>query len=358
MNLLIIEDKDLDLIFIKKTLEFTGEIINIDSAGSIEIGLDKLSSKNFDCVLLDLHLPDAENHHAFDLIYNSYSNIPIILLTGSNDDDLALDLIDKGAQDYISKNGINAKDLIKAIKFAIRRIRTDNKLRELNATKDKFFSIMAHDLKNPLSIFALATETLHKEFDLLEKEEMMEYLEDLKINAQNIFKLLENLLTWSRTQRKKIGFQPDIVDLSFIIKNIYELFNETAKVKNINLTQPKLDEWKVYSDSNLINTILRNLVNNALKYTREGGNVKILIESKPKHYIISVQDDGVGMSDHVADSLFRIDVNTSTPGTNNEKGTGLGLIVCKEFSNLLQGEIGAKSKLGEGSTFYFTVPKN
>lgn len=358
MNILIIEDKDIDLIFIRKTLELTGEKIDIQTANTITIGLEKLKAKNFDCILLDLHLPDGETYEAFDMVYEISPSTPIILLTGTEDDQLALELIDRGAQDFISKDEINSRDLIKAIKFAIRRIKTDNKLRELIATKDKFFSIMAHDLKNPLSIFAITTDTLHKEADQMEKEDLKDYLSELKDNAQNLFELLENLLTWSRTQRKKISHNPEIINLSFIAKNNLDLFKSTAKSKNIELIQPKQEEVKVYSDSNLINTILRNLINNALKYTEAGGRVSVTIKSKPKKTIVAVEDTGIGMEKEMVDNLFKINKGVSRPGTNNEQGTGLGLIVCKEFIDILGGKIWIESELGKGSTFSFSIPKN
>lgn len=158
MDILVIEDKDLDLLYIKKTLSLSGETIKLKSANTIKDGIELIENENVDCILLDLHLPDGEEVDAFDQVFKRYPNIPIILLTGSGDVNLGLELIDRGAQDFIMKEEITSKDLLKAIKFSIRRIKTENELRELNAMKDKFFSIMAHDLKNPLSIFALATD--------------------------------------------------------------------------------------------------------------------------------------------------------------------------------------------------------
>lgn len=358
MNLLAIEDKDLDLLFIKKILLNSGEEINLMSANTIFDGLAKLESENIDCILLDMHLPDGEKGDAFDKIFNIYPHIPIILLTGHSDVELGLELIDRGAQDFIMKEDINSKDLLKAIKFAIRRIRTENELRELNATKDKFFSIMAHDLKSPLSIFALATNTLVKEYENLDKEDLNEYLIDLNDNAQNIYGLLENLLTWSRTQRGKINFTPDIFDIKFIIEGNVQLYNASALEKGVEIINTVTDEIKVYSDSNLINTVLRNLINNAVKFTGTNGKITISVDSNIKNFQINVSDTGVGMSEFVVENLFNLDFNRTTLGTNNEKGTGLGLIVCKEFVKLIGGEIWAKSKLGKGTTFSFTIPKN
>lgn len=357
MDILVIEDKDLDLLYIKKTLSLSGETIKLKSANTIKDGINIIENENVDCILLDLHLPDGEEVEAFDKVFKRYPNIPIILLTGSGDVNLGLELIDRGAQDFIMKEEITSKDLLKAIKFSIRRIKTENELRELNAMKDKFFSIMAHDLKNPLSIFALATDTLAKEYENLDSEDLNEYLHDLRDNAQNIYSLLENLLTWSRTQRGKIVFSPDIFDIKFLIDSNIQLYGASAQAKNITFENKVTEELKVFSDSNLINTVIRNLVNNAIKFTGEGGTITLSVDSNMKNYQVNVSDTGVGMSDLAVDNLFRIDVNTSTLGTKNEKGTGLGLIVCKEFINIIGGEIWATSELGKGSTFSFTIPK-
>lgn len=357
MDILVIEDKDLDLLYIKKTLSLSGETIKLKSANTINDGINIIENENVDCILLDLHLPDGEEVEAFDKVFKRYPNIPIILLTGSGDVNLGLELIDRGAQDFIMKEEITSKDLLKAIKFSIRRIKTENELRELNAMKDKFFSIMAHDLKNPLSIFALATDTLAKEYENLDSEDLNEYLHDLRDNAQNIYSLLENLLTWSRTQRGKIVFSPDIFDIKFLIDSNIQLYGASAQAKNITFENKVTEELKVFSDSNLINTVIRNLVNNAIKFTGEGGTITLSVDSNMKNYQVNVSDTGVGMSDLAVDNLFRIDVNTSTLGTKNEKGTGLGLIVCKEFINIIGGEIWATSELGKGSTFSFTIPK-
>jgi len=359
MNILVIEDKDLDLLFIKRSLQVASENIKLVNATRIKQGLEFLLKDQFDCILLDLHLPDGGTEiESFDKVFTAHPTIPIILLTGSDDDDLALELIDKGAQDFIVKDEINTRDLLKAIKFSIKRIRTENEFRELNATKDKFFSIMAHDLKNPLSIFSLATETLAKEYKELSEDDLSEYLNDLKDNAKNIYELLENLLTWSRTQRSKIVSTPDIVNLSFIVNNNLSLYHQAGDEKNISFITDVPEDFKAFTDSNLVSTILRNLIGNAIKFTPSGGKIHIRCKNNPKYFEFSVQDNGIGMSELAIDNLFKIDVNTSTPGTNNEKGTGLGLIVCKEFANIMGGKIWAESKIDHGTTFFFTIPKN
>lgn len=164
-------------------------------------------------------------------------------------------------------------------------------------------------------------------------------------------------MTWSRTQRGKIVYTPDIFDIKFLIDSNIQLYVAAAHAKDINFVNELSDELKVYSDSNLINTVIRNLVNNAIKFTGDGGTITLSVDSNMKNYQVNISDTGIGMSELALENLFRIDVNTTTLGTNNEKGTGLGLIVCKEFINIIGGDIWATSELGKGTTFSFTIPK-
>lgn len=357
MKLLIIEDKEIDVLFVKKTLAKVDPNIEVSNAYTAKDGLEIIERESFDCILLDINLPDGRGAEVFQKIFALVPHIPIITLTGSDNEAQGLELMDIGAQDFLKKEDISGSNLLKSIRFAINRIKTENKLRELNATKDKFISLMAHDLKNPLSIFALATDTLVKEFDHLEKEELKDYVTDLNDNAQSIFKLLENLLTWSRTQRGKIEYNPDLVDVSYILKNVIELYTKAAHDKNIEIVAPKVLEAKAFTDTNLISTILRNLINNAIKFTEIGGKIEIDLVSNTSEYTISVTDNGIGMSDEQMVNVFRIDKNQSTLGTSQEVGSGLGLVVCKEFAELLGGKIWVESVLMEGTTFSFSIPK-
>jgi len=230
-------------------------------------------------------------------------------------------------------------------------------LNELNATKDKFFSIIAHDLKNPLGAFKHSTEILYKEFDYLESDEIRLYIEELFKSSNQVLELLENLLTWSRSQRGKIPYSPVEVPLNFIINNNFDLSKMNADKKQIQLVNGLNEEVFVYADINMISTILRNLISNAIKFTREKGIIKVYGQKYDDGYFqVTVEDNGVGISPENIDKLFRIDSHYTTVGTTNEQGTGLGLIICKEFIEKHNGKIWVESQLGIGTKFHFTLP--
>jgi len=230
-------------------------------------------------------------------------------------------------------------------------------LNELNATKDKFFSIIAHDLKNPLGAFKHSTEILYKEFDYLESDEIRLYIEELFKSSNQVLELLENLLTWSRSQRGKIPYSPVEVPLNFIINNNFDLLKMNADKKQIQLVNGLNEEVFVYADINMISTILRNLISNAIKFTIEKGIIKVYGQKYDDGYFqVTVEDNGVGISPENIDKLFRIDSHYTTVGTTNEQGTGLGLIICKEFIEKHNGKIWVESQLGIGTKFHFTLP--
>ncbi|OQY05036.1 MAG: hypothetical protein B6I20_01945 [Bacteroidetes bacterium 4572_117] len=244
-------------------------------------------------------------------------------------------------------------------KHAEQEIQKQNKqLKELNSTKDKFFSIISHDLKSPFNAILGFSKILlrkHKEYDDEKREEVINLVNK---SAKNAFKLLENLLTWSLSQSGKMAFMPEKLHLKILLHEaIFEL-QAVADKKGIQVFEKVSDDELIYADNNLITTILRNLISNAIKFTNKNGIVVIASEKqKGDDFVkISVTDTGVGIPKDTIDGLFGIDKNTSTEGTENETGTGLGLILCKEFTEKHGGEIWVESEIGKGSSFYFTIP--
>nr|WP_320119268.1 tetratricopeptide repeat protein [uncultured Marinifilum sp.] len=231
-------------------------------------------------------------------------------------------------------------------------------LKVANQTQNKFFSIVAHDLKAPFSALIGLSQILSLNYDELNDSERKTYINDLYNASKNSFALAENLLTWSRVQKGNISIKKEILDLPSIVQDSILPLQASAKLKNISLNNLIELSPLVLADKRSIETVIVNLVNNALKFTPEGGKINITANSENKHLIISINDTGVGMSQKQIDALFRIDKNSSTNGTNNELGTGLGLILCKEFINMNDGEIWVKSELGVGSTFSFSIPLN
>jgi len=234
----------------------------------------------------------------------------------------------------------------------------ENMLLELNRTKDKFFSIIAHDLRNPLGSFKSATDLLLNAYDTLTEQERKQLITLVKESSENVYALLENLLTWAKAQRGNISTNPEMYNLNRLVSENISLLSGQTNNKNITLTNLMIDETIGYCDVNLFNTIIRNLISNSIKFTPTGG--RIIIDSKiheDNFIAISVNYNGLGMTNDIVEKLFRIDFSHSTPGTNDEKGTGLGLLLCKEFVEKMNGTIWAESEAGKGSTFIFTIPK-
>ena len=236
-------------------------------------------------------------------------------------------------------------------------VKMNNELHELNATKDKFFSIIAHDIKNPFSAIMGFTALLEENYKDWNDEMKMEVINLVHISSKNLYQLLENLLQWSRSQRGTIEFKPEKVELNELIDNVTGLMNSTTEAKNIDLEILLAENAvAVNADRQMLDTILRNLIGNSVKFTNNGGKVQIISEAINEYVKIQIIDNGIGMHPQVKDNLFRIDTNFTTVGTDNEIGTGLGLILVKEFVEKHGGQIGVESEPGKGSNFYFTLP--
>jgi signal transduction histidine kinase len=233
---------------------------------------------------------------------------------------------------------------------------TLKQLHELNATKDKFFSIIAHDLKNPfLSIMGFSKILLEK-YEQLEAGKTKAYLKAIDESANQAYELLENLLTWAQSQRGHIEFNPDFFELKHLIDKNIRFLKETAEKKKIGIKSLVNENQNVYADQNMLNTIIRNLLTNAIKFTYPDGLITINLISHTDYHEISVSDTGMGMGPETVSKLFKASTKTTVPGTQNERGTGLGLLICKEFVEQHGGTIRVESEVNKGSTFYITLP--
>ncbi len=229
-------------------------------------------------------------------------------------------------------------------------------LKDLNASKDKFFSIIAHDLRSPFSALLGISDFMNQHIDELTHDEVKDFSSHLNRSLNGIFKLVENLLQWSRMQSGRIDFEPVKFNLSSLTDEIFELYKQSFKSKNISVVKNYDDELSVFADRNMINTVLRNLISNAIKFTHSNGKIIITAEEKDDFIEVCVADNGIGIGNEDKKKLFKIDETITTEGTENEKGTGLGLVLCKEFVEKNGGKIWVKSALGKGSQFIFTLP--
>jgi signal transduction histidine kinase/ligand-binding sensor domain-containing protein len=238
-----------------------------------------------------------------------------------------------------------------------RQLTEKNKeLQVINSEKDKLFSIIAHDLRSPFSSFLGLTQVMAEELETLSMDQLQEIAGSMRKSATNLFRLLENLLQWSRIQQGSIPFYPAQIELIPIVEESIALVIDSANKKGIEITYDIPYNTMVYADSNMLHTIIRNIISNAVKFTSKNGNVNIEARSTSRNFVeISIRDTGIGMSSLMVDNLFKLGSQTNRTGTDGEPSTGLGLIICKEFIDKLGGKIWVESEEGKGSVFYFTI---
>ncbi len=243
---------------------------------------------------------------------------------------------------------------LKEINIAL--LRQKNELNESNATKDKFFSIVAHDLKNPFHALLGLVEIMKENLASDDREHLKIILDYVGQTVNAGFTLLENLLNWSQSQKGKIQYKPEIFKLKCLLDTVLELMGSNAKEKHISFDLNITEYDKVWADKNMILTVLRNLISNAIKFSFENGIIEISAKVETQFLKISITDKGLGIDSQNLTKIFEIAGNVSTHGTLGEKGTGIGLPLCKEFVEKNNGAIGVKSLINEGSTFWFTLP--
>ena len=273
-------------------------------------------------------------------IWIHFESIPRVLENG--------DIIWTGTLNDISEHK-NAE-----LKIALK----NQELQNLNADKDRFISILSHDLRSPFNNLLGLSEILKENIQEFHIDEIKKMAGDINKTVQCTFNLLEEILMWARTQQGKIPFNPQILGLTDICKNVLESCNLNAEAKNITINYLTTNHQIVFADNDMLKTILRNLVSNAIKFTNSDGKININAEKNSGIVTISVSDNGIGISSDNLVKLFDISEVLSTKGTAGEYGTGLGLLLCKEFVEKHGGKIWVESEYGKGSIFYFTIPDN
>ena len=313
-----------------------------------------------DLIILDIMMPAMNGYEVAGQFKNDpdLTDIPIIFISALNDGDDIIKAFNSGGVDYIAKP-FQAEEVKARIATHLKISYQNLKLQKLNAEKDKFFAIIAHDLRGPLGGFMGLTEILDDESQDLTEKERKELTSDLKNSARSTFDLLEQLLEWSQLERGLAEFKPQTLELQNITSESIQSFLEIARVKSVDLVLDIPGELMIFADKNMLQTVIRNLTSNAVKFTPQGGKVTISGHKLDNGTVVlEVVDTGIGMDAEMIRNLFRIDVNTKRPGTNGEHSTGLGLILCREFIGKNGGEIKVVSQPGKGSVFSFSIPFN
>lgn len=235
---------------------------------------------------------------------------------------------------------------------------SEARFRELNATKDKLFSIISHDLRSPFTSIIGFSNMLAERVSIKDYDGIVEYARIIRDSSWRVMDLLMNLLEWSNTQTGKMDYCPEYIDLASLIKEASALSSGGAQQKSINILIDIPDNVTAFADKTMISTILRNLISNAIKFTHLHGKIVLSVKENHNGLLVSVSDNGVGLSKKRIENIFRFEESKSTTGTQREHGTGLGLLLCKEFVLKHGGKIWVESEFGKGSTFSFTIPTN
>ncbi|MBN8546866.1 MAG: PAS domain-containing sensor histidine kinase [Ignavibacteria bacterium] len=230
------------------------------------------------------------------------------------------------------------------------------KLAAINSTKDKFFSMISHDLRSPFHILLNFSQMLLEDADNLSREQIKHYADTLYKSISNLYGLLENLLNWSLVQRDKISFEPQELNLTFVIDQAFEIVSTTALKKEIVLVNGVLQDTLVFADKNMLTTIIQNLVSNGIKFSHRGGSILVTAVKSEDELVLIVSDKGVGIKESDLQALFEQNGNLQTSGTEREKGSGLGLALCREFAKRHGGSLEVISHPGEGSRFFVSFP--
>jgi len=331
--------------------------------------LDFVSRKKPDLVLLDIMMPEIDGYEVCTRLKadKESRDIPVIFISALSDTENKIKGFGVGGVDYITKPF--QRDEVYArvnahlrLKRANEKLKTANEmLREANAAKDKLFSVIAHDLRGPIGSLCQTVEIMSEAPDDLKRDLQAELLKSLSISVKGVHYLLENLLYWAGSQSGQMPFHPGPVRLSDIVSPNIGLLDSIARSKNIRLISEIMpdsegQETLIWADREMMEIVVRNLLSNAMKFTPDSGNISISAVRKADEVEVSVRDTGVGIKAENIGRLFHLHDHFSTRGTRSEKGSGLGLLLCKEFTEKNSGRIWVESTEGKGSDFRFTLP--
>ncbi len=360
--ILVVDDNPTNLRVFLEQLEQAGFRTLVAPSG--ERALKQIERLQPDLILLDVLMPGIDGFETcVRLKENAHTrDIPVIFMTALSDTVDKVKGFEVGGVDYITKP-FHTEEVIARITthLTIRRLQQqlqqqNEELRALNANKDKFLSVISHDLRSPFSSLRGLIQFTTANIDGWDKDQIDKILGLLTNSTDNLYALIENLLTWSRIQRGVIEHRPEQIDIQSIVANAVNLFQSMAEQKGIPLTNTVQDSIHAYADAHMIDAVMRNLLSNAVKFTHPGGGIEVGASEAEEQVTVFVKDSGIGLSEENQVKLFRIDQRYKQLGTAREKGTGMGLILCKEFIEKNNGIIWLESDLNTGSTFFFTLP--
>ncbi len=356
IRVLIIEDDREDYMLAKHYLkEIDPDKYEVAWGSAYEKAMQVIANQTHDVYLVDYNLG---NNNGVDLVRqatNSGILKPFIFLTGM--DDLSVDekALEAGAVDFLIKHKINKEILERSIRYAMHQKMIEKELQESNNTKNKLFSIISHDLRSPLTSLAGSLEVLAADDSDLDKAIRNRILDELNRTTKTTLTLLDNLLNWSRSQIGAIALNREWIALGEIVNQVFDILENNRRQKNLELINQVDKDVEIFADRNALTLIIRNLCSNAVKFTPEQGTIKVSAVASGKTTTVYVEDNGIGMNEVIIKKVLEDKSFYSTFGTANEKGSGLGLIITREFIEKQGGLLSVESTPGKGSRFSFSL---
>ena len=353
-NILIVDD-------VPANLKVLGEILKAEGykVRPVTNGLQAIQvaeRERPDLILLDIMMPNINGYEVCRQLKEKpqLNDIPIIFISALNDISDIVKAFTSGGVDYINKP-FQAEEVIARVATHLKIAQQKQELNRLNNDKDNFIRILAHDLKSPFNALLGITDMLSENIRKYDINKIEHFVNILNNSVHTTYNLLEDILMWAKSQSGKFPYEPQNLSFTSICFETLEILKPNASAKNISINL-FVDDIRVFADINMLKTVMRNLVANAIKFTRSGGKIDIRAERTDSNITVSVSDNGIGIPPKLLVKLFDFSKIYTTAGTAKESGTGFGLILCKEFIEKHGGTISVESEVGKGSTFYFTIP--
>lgn len=363
-KLLVVDDVQTNVLLLKALLGKEGYGILVANNG--QEALEVIRNENPDLILLDVMMPGMDGFEVAERLKSEEfrCEIPIIFLTALDDTQSIVNGFKLGVGDFISKP-FRKEELMVRIKHqlslvAARRIieEKNEELRKTIAGRDKMYSVIAHDLRSPMASMKMLLNTIMMsvEKDKIDSD-IFDMLEMSNKTSEEVFSLLDNLLKWTKSQLGKLTVIPQKLDISELADGVVEVMNSVAEVKHIKLIRTDHESFFVYVDIEMIKSILRNLISNAVKFSNPDSEIKVGIKAEDGKVIVSVTDSGKGIKKEDQHKLLKDSTHFTTYGTNSEEGSGLGLLLCRDFARKNGGELWFESEENLGSVFSFSLPQ-
>ncbi len=361
-SILVVDDNKENLKVVSSFLKKEGYRIAL--ALNADDAMNILGENDIDLILLDVMMPGIDGFTLCRKLKKDekLSDIPVVFLTAKTETSDLVEGFNAGGVDYITKP-FQKEELVARVNNHIELTQARKKIiqqaehiQRINRTKDRLYSVIAHDIKSPFSNISMLISTLADGYLEAGSEEYDEILQSINRSSQETYALLENLLQWTRSQTGNLEVSPEEFSLKEMVGNVLRMMDSVAAKKNIRLHQNVPAELKMKADTNMIRSVLQNLISNAIKFTHEDGEICLKAYTKDNENVVEVTDNGIGMSSEQKKKLFVDEGQLTTRGTKDEKGSGLGLLLVKDFVSRHRGSIEVDSKTDKGTTIRLTFP--